>query len=134
VFSLLFLTTALLFGAAAVRLHGVFWVAVGAVLALWAFVISFFRDPPRTIPADPDAFVSPADGTVTHVGEVDEPDFPGGRAFRVSIFLSVFNVHVNRVPCAGRVVRVRYFPGCFLDARHRGSSAPAPLGPRRAHD
>ena len=69
-------------------------------------------------PGDPAALVSPADGTVTHVGEVAEPDFPGGRAFRISIFLSVFNVHVNRIPRTGRVTGIRYFPGCFLDARH----------------
>src|SRR5262249_3166241 len=74
--------------------------------------------PERVIPDDPRALVSPADGTVTHVGEVDDPDFPGGRAFRISIFLSVFNVHVNRIPRAGRVVDLRYFPGEFLDARH----------------
>ena len=67
--------------------------------------------PSGAIPTDPDALVSPADGTVTHVGEVDEPDFPGGRAFRISIFLSVFNVHVNRMPRTGRVVQLRYFPG-----------------------
>jgi phosphatidylserine decarboxylase len=52
------------------------------------------------------------------VAEVDEADFPGGRAFRVGIFLSVFNVHVNRVPRNGRVTALRYFPGYFLDARN----------------
>ncbi len=62
--------------------------------------------------------MSPADGTITDVGEVDEPDFPGGRAFRIGIFLSVFNVHVNRIPRSGRVVTLRYFPGYFLDARN----------------
>jgi phosphatidylserine decarboxylase len=85
---------------------------------LWVFVVSFFRDPPRRIPADPDALVSPADGTVTHVATTDDPDFPDGPVLRVSIFLSVFNVHVNRVPRAGTVTRVQYFPGVYLDARH----------------
>src|SRR5437660_2590 len=66
--------------------------------------------------------VSPADGVVTHVDEVEAPDFPGGRALRVSIFLSVFNVHVNRTPRSGTVTKVRYFPGEFLDARHRECS------------
>jgi phosphatidylserine decarboxylase len=94
-----------------------FWPLV-LIGLLWGFVLSFFRDPPRRIPTDLDALVSPADGTVTHLGEVDDPDFPGGRAFRISIFLSVFNVHVNRTPRTGRVMLVRYFPGCFLDARH----------------
>jgi phosphatidylserine decarboxylase len=53
---------------------------------------------------------------VTGVGEVEEADFPGGRAFRVSIFLSPLNVHVNRAPRSGRVVGLRYFPGKFLPA------------------
>ena len=60
--------------------------------------------------------VSPADGTIIGVGEVEEPDFPGGRAFRVSIFLSPFNVHINRVPRTGRVTALRYFKGCFVPA------------------
>lgn len=98
--------------------HPAFWLPVAAVGVGWGLVLSFFRNPHRQPPADPQALLSPADGTVTHVEEVDEPDFPGGRAVRVSIFLSVFNVHVNRVPRSGRVVNVRYFRGCFLDARH----------------
>src|SRR5262249_35623845 len=97
--------------------HPLFWAPAAAVGAGLVFVVSFFRDPPRAIPTDPDALLSPADGTVTHIGEVDEPGFPGGRAFRVSIFLSVFNVHVNRVPRTGRVAALHYFPGTFLDAR-----------------
>jgi phosphatidylserine decarboxylase len=83
----------------------------------WGFILAFFRDPHRVIPEDADALVSPADGVVTHLEEVDAPDFPGGKAFRVSIFLSVFNVHVNRVPRTGRVTQIRYYPGAFLDAR-----------------
>jgi phosphatidylserine decarboxylase len=86
-------------------------------LAGWAFVLWFFRDPERTIPTDRQALVSPADGTITHIEEVSDADFPGGRAFRISIFLSIFNVHVNRIPRAGRVVALRYFPGKFADAR-----------------
>jgi phosphatidylserine decarboxylase len=118
-FSLLFFTALVVFVAAAVFVHATFWLPVGVVALLWAFVLSFFRDPERAVPEDPAALVSPADGTVTHVGLVEEPDFPDGLAFRVSIFLSVFNVHVNRVPRTGRVVAVRYFPGRYLDARHR---------------
>ena len=94
-----------------------FWIPLPIIVLLWGFVISFFRDPERAVPADPAALVSPADGTVTHVEEVDEPDFPGGRALRISIFLSVFNVHVNRSPRLGRVTQLQYFPGAFLDAR-----------------
>jgi phosphatidylserine decarboxylase len=117
VFSVLFA----LLGAAACLLgayvHSLFFLVLVPVVLLWGFVVSFFRDPERVVPEDPAAVVSPADGTVTHVEEVDEADFPGGRALRVSIFLSVFNVHVNRNPRPGRVTSVRYFPGEFLDAR-----------------
>lgn len=118
VFTLLFflLSTALVL--LAVLVHWLFWLPQLAAVVVWAEIIYFFRDPERTPPDDPTALLSPADGTVTHVEEVDEPDFTGGRALRISIFLSIFNVHINRVPRCGRVVAVRYFPGAFLDARH----------------
>src|SRR5262245_16835209 len=117
-FSLLFLALGLLFGLLGAFVHPILYAPLPVVLVLWGFVFSFFRDPERPIPPEADALVSPADGKVTFVGAVADSDFPGGRAFTVSIFLSVFNVHVNRVPRSGRVVRVLYFPGCFLDARH----------------
>jgi phosphatidylserine decarboxylase len=116
-FSLILVVPAILCAWLALELHPLLWIPTGILAALWLFVLSFFRDPERTIPADRDALLSPADGTITHVEEVAEADFPGGRAFRVSIFLSVFNVHINRVPRAGRVLGIRYFPGRFLDAR-----------------
>ncbi len=117
-FSLLFLAMSGLLLALGALVHAAFWGALPVVALLWAEVIFFFRDPERVPPADPEALISPADGTVTHVGEIEDPTFPGGRAFRVSIFLSIFNVHVNRVPRTGRVVGLAYFPGAFLDARH----------------
>jgi phosphatidylserine decarboxylase len=101
----------------ALTVHAAFWFLTVPFLLGLAEVLWFFRDPERTIPSDPAALVSPADGAVTHIEEVDEPDFPGGRALRISIFLSVFNVHVNRLPRSGRVTDIRYFPGRFLDAR-----------------
>jgi phosphatidylserine decarboxylase len=119
--TIFFVAAVVLVGAAAVLPPVFAWVLYPLLLLdviLAVFVVRFFRDPPRATPDDPHALVSPADGTVTDVGEVEDPDFPGGRAFRVSIFLSVFNVHVNRVPRSGRVVQVRYFRGRFLDARH----------------
>ncbi len=100
----------------AARVHWGFALAALGLWGLWAFVVSFFRDPARVIPTDAAALVSPADGRVTGIGEVEEPDFPGGRAFRISIFLSPFNVHVNRVPRSGKVVGLRYFPGKFVAA------------------
>ncbi len=100
-----------------VLVHPLFLLLLILTLGPWLFVLSFFRDPERTIPAAPDALLSPADGTVTHVGETNDADFPGGRAFTISIFLSVFNVHVNRLPRSGRIAALRYYPGEFLDAR-----------------
>jgi phosphatidylserine decarboxylase len=115
-YSALLLGLAAAFAALALLVHWAFLVGTAAALGLWVFVVSFFRDPERTIPTDADALLSPADGTIIGVGEVEEPDFPGGRAYRVSIFLSPFNVHVNRAPRAGRVTAVRYFKGCFVAA------------------
>jgi phosphatidylserine decarboxylase len=112
--------TALLIGLA-LAVSPLFWAPALIVALLWLFVIGFFRDPDRVIPTDPDAVLSPADGTVTHVEEVKDADFPGRRAFRVSIFLSVFNVHVNRLPRSGKVTGLRYYCGAFLDARNRES-------------
>jgi phosphatidylserine decarboxylase len=117
-FTLLYLALAVPLVFAAALVHAGFWVAVAVLTVLWLEVPFFFRDPERKVTADPAALVSPADGTVTHVDEVDDPDFPGGRAFRISIFLSIFNVHVNRIPRTGRVLSLRYIPGAFLDARH----------------
>jgi phosphatidylserine decarboxylase len=117
-FSLLFLAVALPLALAGALVHWAFWLPLGVAALLWLEVIYFFRDPPRRIPTDPAVVVSPADGTVTDVDEVAAEAFPGGRAFRIGIFLSIFNVHVNRVPRSGRVVGLRYLPGEFLDARH----------------
>jgi phosphatidylserine decarboxylase len=116
--SLLFVPTLALFAVVGAVLHPLWLLPLGLLLPAWLFLLAFFRDPHRAIPTDPDALVSPADGVITHLEEVEAPDFPGGRAFRVSIFLSVFNVHVNRLPRSGRVAQVRYYPGAFLDARH----------------
>jgi phosphatidylserine decarboxylase len=76
-------------------------------LALGAFVAYFFRDPERVIPEDPRAVVSPADGRVVDVRRI-------GEATRVSIFLSVFDVHINRAPLKGTLTRKEYRPGKFL--------------------
>jgi phosphatidylserine decarboxylase len=88
------------------------WAVIPVLLA--AFFLWFFRDPERTIPQDPGAIVSPGDGKVTDVSTVM---LGNDRQTRLSIFLSVFNVHVNRSPIAGIVREVRYQRGRFLDAR-----------------
>jgi len=94
-------------------------------LLLWlatAFVIFFFRDPERDIPTSLGLVVSPADGTVIGIDEIDEPDFMQARTKRVIIFLSPFNVHVNRVPHDGEVKYFRYRQGRFLVASEPAAS------------
>ncbi len=103
--------------AAGLAVHRLLWLPLIVLVPVWVFVAAFFRDPRRTIPQGRDLLLSPADGTVTHVEEVALDDFPAGKALRISIFLSVFNGHDNRVPRDSRVVSVRYFPGEYLDAR-----------------
>jgi phosphatidylserine decarboxylase len=79
-----------------------------------AFVCFFFRDPHRVPPDDPKAIVSPGDGKVVFVGADDADSSPGSK--RVTIFLSIFDVHINRSPLAGVVESIRYRPGRFLPA------------------
>lgn len=98
------------------------WMFVGAFCALFTlFTAYFFRDPEREVPTGPGLIVSPADGRIVAIAE-EENDFMGGRARRISIFLNVFNVHVNRMPCAGVVSMVRYYPGKFLAAWNEKAS------------
>ena len=91
------------------------------LVLVFAWVLLFFRDPPRTIPAEPGLIVSPADGTVTHLDTAPEPDYIGGEALRCSIFLSIFNVHLNRAPAPGRIEFMQFRPGAFFDARKEES-------------
>lgn len=87
------------------------------ILVLWTvFVVSFFRDPERRIPADENAIVSPADGKVIIVDRIFEDRFLKADAVKVSIFMNVFNVHVNRIPFSGKVLGVFYNPGKFISA------------------
>lgn len=90
------------------------------IIALW--VAYFFRDPERTGERGEDVVISPADGRVVMITEVDEPAFIHGRALRISIFMNVFNVHVNRYPVSGTVKYVHYNPGKFLNAAVEKSS------------
>jgi len=91
------------------------WAAAAPLVCL-AWLVSFFRDPRRVVPDELDAIVSPADGTIAEVTEVDHYDFLDGPAVRIGIFLSIFNVHLNRAPRAGRVAAMHYKPGEFLNA------------------
>jgi phosphatidylserine decarboxylase len=102
-------------------LLGAFTMPVLAIfpLLLGAFFLWFFRDPERVIPGEPGAIVSPADGKVTGVGEIV---VSGRSQTRISIFLNVFNVHVNRSPIAGDVRNVEYRKGKFHNAMGAASS------------
>jgi phosphatidylserine decarboxylase len=84
------------------------------LLAVWLLV--FFRDPRRTGPRGEQFVIAPADGKIVDVRTVDEPMYVRGAATRISIFMSVFDVHVNRYPATGTVELVRYHPGQFLHA------------------
>ncbi len=94
------------------------WWAVAAVAVVWLAVALFFRDPPRRVPdAEPNVLLSPADGRVIGIEQLDRHEALGGAAIVIRIFLSVLDVHVNRLPCAGEVVSLRRTRGKFLDAR-----------------
>jgi phosphatidylserine decarboxylase len=90
-----------------------------APLLLAAFFLWFFRDPERTIPPGPGLIVSPGDGLVTETASITTPEGPRQR---ISIFLSVFNVHVNRAPIAGVLSRVHYQKGQYLNAMNPASA------------
>jgi phosphatidylserine decarboxylase len=79
-------------------------------------VCGFFRDPDRLIPDQPGALVSPADGKVILAGVVEKSPYYAGPVMKISIFMSVFNVHVNRVPFDGLVKKIDYYPGKFFSA------------------
>jgi phosphatidylserine decarboxylase len=93
------------------------WGIIPCLLAI--FFLWFFRDPERTIPRDAGAVVSPGDGKVTDVSPVSEG---GGKRLRISIFLSVFDVHVNRAPIAGVIGEIRYQRGQFINAMSAASA------------
>ncbi len=93
-----------------------FTAAALAGLVATCFITWFFRDPARIIPEDTSALVAPADGKVIRIEETDDTRFTLGRAVRVSIFMNIFNVHVNRIPRSGRVEHVSHRPGRFYAA------------------
>jgi len=98
------------------------WLAVFIVALLILFCINFFRDPDREIPGDENIVVAAADGVVDEIVEIEETEVLKAKCRRVSIFLNVFDVHVNRSPIAGRIIYTNHYPGTypgpFLDARN----------------
>jgi phosphatidylserine decarboxylase len=110
-----FIIPALIVLALLVVLHAPAWLTA-IWLLLTVFVVAFFRNPERRIPPGEELIACPADGEVVVVDEVDEQRFGLGRCRRVCIFMSPFNVHVNRAPVGGRVSEVRYRPGRYYVA------------------
>ena len=96
----------------------IIWLPEVILLIILVWVFSFFRDPSRTIVQDANLLLSPADGTIAAVETLDS--YPGfdGPVLRIEIFLSIFNVHINRTPCAAKIGTVTYKPGKFVDARN----------------
>ncbi len=115
IFAILFMACA-----ASIVVHWLWLAAISGILIL--FCINFFRDPDRQAPADPLAIVAAADGTVADIVEAEETEVSGIRMKRIGIFLSVFDVHTNRMPIDGKVTYMQHHPGAFHDARHADAS------------
>jgi phosphatidylserine decarboxylase len=104
------------FGLALARRSWPLWLLALALIVIALWVAYFFRDPVRTGERGERLVISPADGKIVMITEVDEPTFMKSRAIRISIFMNVFNVHVNRYPVSGTVRFVERKPGKFLNA------------------
>jgi len=110
------------FGFAISRRSWGLWLAAFVLLLLVLWVAYFFRDPERVGERGASLMVSPADGKLIMITDVDEPSFVHGRAIRLSIFMNVFNVHVNRYPVDGVVKYIHYNKGKFFNASAEKSS------------
>lgn len=97
--------------------YGLLWLPIIADVIVMLWLLSFFRDPQRPIPSDPTLILSPADGKLVKIEQLDKADGFDQPVLRFEIFLSIFNVHLNRTPCAVRIENIVYKPGQFVDAR-----------------
>ena len=131
-FKLIFWTLVLLValiaaGFLAIIVGGFIMTIASGMIAVWVlfalFTLYFFRDPNPLVPTAPNVVVSPAHGKVDVIDEVNEPEFMGGNCRRISMFLSVFNVHVQNAPVGGQIVHLRHHPGEFLNAIKTESAA-----------
>lgn len=107
---------------AALRWGGWWWALEIVVVALALWLLAFFRDPTRAGPRGDALVLAPADGRVVAIVDIDEPAFLSAPAVRISIFMSVFDVHVNRYPVTGTVAYRHYHPGRFLHAASEKAS------------
>ena len=108
--------------AASITGNGFLWGLTYSEALLLIFIVFFFRDPDRIIPKGENLVLSVGDGKVVVIEEVSFPDLSEDKFMQVSVFLSVFDVHVNRVPVSGTVHEVKYFPGKFLAAWNEKAS------------
>jgi len=113
----------LLCGVLGVGAYYLYWPLLIVPVLLWVWLIAFFRDPPRVRAYAPGDLCSPADGTITEIAELDGYESIEGPVLKIGMFLSLFNVHVNRAPCSGTLRAADYKKGEFLDARHPDSGA-----------
>lgn len=126
VWTLVLLLLLLAVGALATVVGSLVATAAIALVVLWLlfaiFSINFFRDPDPMVPADPRAIVAPGHGLVDVIDETTEHEFMGGPCRRISIFLSIFDVHIQNAPVAGAVAYLKHRPGKFLNAMKTESS------------
>ncbi len=87
-----------------------------SAIVIAGLIVWFFRNPRREVPSAPGLVVSPADGTIVEIEQIDHDEYIGGPATKIGIFLSIFNVHINRSPIEGRVIGLKYRPGKYLNA------------------
>ncbi|HRK31470.1 MAG TPA: phosphatidylserine decarboxylase [Tepidisphaeraceae bacterium] len=118
----LIIGTVLLAGLAA-GLGWLWWPLAFLPLPVLVWLFAFFRDPNRVVPGATADWVSPADGTVSDIGVIEADEHLGGPVLRIGIFLSVFNVHVNRSPCDGVVIKSIYKKGKFINALHHATAS-----------
>ena len=116
-----FITVAALLFAVTLLLGLAFFIKLIA-FALLVFTVAFFRDPERSCPGEPNEVLCPADGRVVSVERIQNDRFLGGPSMKVDIFMSPFNVHVNRAPLAGTVMKIQYNKGKFLNAASEKAS------------
>jgi phosphatidylserine decarboxylase len=93
-----------------------FWICLGILAFIIVWTLYFFRDPDRNVPQEDKLILSPADGRVVQVGTIDQLPFCEGAFQCVSIYLSLWNVHINRIPIHGKIKLLQYFPGRFYPA------------------
>ena len=109
--------------AAAIAMFLIGWLVIGlAAVAAAAFMLYFFREPKRQFDCPADVIISPSDGKVVGIETVEEPNYLGGTAKRISIFMNLFDVHINYSPITGKVEFLKYRRGRYISAARAGSS------------